>query len=82
MPKGPNGQKRPADVVSNAVLVMRIATGELGEPADTRNQAALALSRLGASKGGRTRAARLSPRRRKESAREASKARWAKGRQP
>lgn len=28
MPKGPKGQKRPADVVSNAVRVMRIATGE------------------------------------------------------
>ena len=28
MPKGPQGQKRPRDVVSNAVKVMRIATGE------------------------------------------------------
>jgi hypothetical protein len=28
MPKGPQGQKRPADVISNAVRVMRIATGE------------------------------------------------------
>jgi len=26
MPKGPQGQKRPADVVGNAVHVMRIAT--------------------------------------------------------
>ena len=29
MPKGPKGQKRPADVISNAVHVMRIATGEI-----------------------------------------------------
>lgn len=28
MPKGPKGQKRPADVIANAVHVMRIATGE------------------------------------------------------
>ena len=27
MPKGPQGQKRPADVIGNAVKVMRIATG-------------------------------------------------------
>ncbi len=29
MPKGPQGQKRPADVVANAVHVMRIAAGEI-----------------------------------------------------
>ena len=29
MPKGPKGQKRPADVIGNAVHVMRIATGEI-----------------------------------------------------
>jgi hypothetical protein len=28
MPTGPKGQKRPADVISNAVKIMRIATGE------------------------------------------------------
>ena len=28
MPKGPKGQKRPADVIRNAVKVTRIATGE------------------------------------------------------
>ncbi len=28
MPKGPKGEKRPADVIGNAVKVMRIATGE------------------------------------------------------
>ena len=31
MPKGPKGQKRPADVISNAVRVMQIATGEIDE---------------------------------------------------
>ena len=28
MPKGPKGEKRPADVIGNAVKAMRIATGE------------------------------------------------------
>ena len=28
MPKGPKGQKRPADVVGNAIRVAKIATGE------------------------------------------------------
>ena len=27
MPKGPQGQKRKADVIGNAILVMKIATG-------------------------------------------------------
>jgi hypothetical protein len=31
MPKGPQGQKRPADVICNIVQVMRIATGEAEE---------------------------------------------------
>jgi hypothetical protein len=33
MPRGPQGQKRPADVIGNAVRVMRIATGEEEEDA-------------------------------------------------
>lgn len=32
MPKGPGGEKRPADVIGNAVMVMKIATGEVKEP--------------------------------------------------
>ena len=31
MPKGPKGQKRPADVIGNAVRVMEIATGQREE---------------------------------------------------
>jgi hypothetical protein len=30
MPTGPKGEKRPADVIGNAVKVMRIATGDAG----------------------------------------------------
>jgi hypothetical protein len=31
MPRGPKGEKRPADVIGNAVHVMRVATGEIDE---------------------------------------------------
>jgi hypothetical protein len=34
MPKGPQGKKRPADVIGNAVLQIKIATGKATE---TRN---------------------------------------------
>jgi hypothetical protein len=33
MPRGPKGEKRPADVIGNAVHVMRVATGEIEEKA-------------------------------------------------
>ncbi len=31
MPRGPKGEKRPVDVIGNAVHVMRIATGEIAD---------------------------------------------------
>jgi hypothetical protein len=31
MPKGPQGQKRPADTVANAIRVAKILTGEVQE---------------------------------------------------
>ncbi|HTB79746.1 MAG TPA: hypothetical protein VK717_02540 [Opitutaceae bacterium] len=77
MPKGPKGQKRPADVVSNAVRVMQIATGQIeegGPAASGKNKAAAALGRL----GGTARAASLSASKRKKIAREAAKSRWNK----
>ena len=42
MPKGPKGQKRPADVIGNAIKVARIATGEETEdiPDDGKDKAA------------------------------------------
>ena len=76
MPTGPKGQKRPADVIGNAVKIMRIATGEEDDTVqdDGKDPAAKALG----AKGGRERSKRLSPERRKEIAREAAKSRWAK----
>ncbi len=49
-------------------------------PKRVKNPAAVALGKLGGSKGGRARAARLSPERRKEIAQRAAEARWAKAR--
>ena len=38
MPTGPEGQKRPADVIANAVHVAKIATGEATETNAKRAQ--------------------------------------------
>jgi hypothetical protein len=77
MPRGPKGEKRPADVIGNAVHVMRLATGEIEENIPTpesegKDPAAVALGR----KGGQARAAALGKRKRSEIARKAAKTRW------
>jgi hypothetical protein len=74
MPKGPRGEKRPADVIGNAVKVMRIATGEETEELDPMKSAAAELG----SRGGKARAASMSPERRKEIAQRAASRRWKK----
>ncbi len=76
MPKGPKGEKRPADVIGAAVKVMKIATGEIEEYVDDdgKDKAAQALGR----KGGAARAAKLSKKRRAEIAKKAAVARWTK----
>jgi hypothetical protein len=76
MPKGPQGQKRPADVIGNAVHVMRIATGEIDDatPDDGKDPAAKALGK----KGGAARAASMTPERRAEIAKKAAAKRWSK----
>ncbi len=76
MPKGPKGQKRPADVIGNAVRVMEIATGQREEEYDDdgKNKAAVELGR----KGGKARAEKLSKKRRTEIAKNAAASRWAK----
>jgi hypothetical protein len=71
MPKGPRGEKRPADVIGNAVHVMRIATGEVVEKLPERSAAA----ELG-SRGGKARAKKLTKEQRAEIARKGAKARW------
>ena len=74
MRKGPRGEKRPADVIGNAVKVMRIATGEETEELET-DRAKSAAAELG-SRGGKARAAKMTPERRREIAKKAAKTRW------
>jgi len=75
MPKGPKGQKRPADVIGNAVKVMKIATGEESEELteDGKNKAAQSLGKM----GGAARAKKLTKKQRSEIAKKAAAARWA-----
>ena len=74
MPKGPDGQKRPGHVIGAAIMVARIATGEVEE-----NEADPAVARRAAGKkGGKARARALSARERSEIATVAATARWKK----
>jgi len=51
MPRGPKGEKRPADVIGAAVQVMRIATGEATEALKPKDATAVALGKRGAVHG-------------------------------
>ena len=75
MPKGPNGEKRPADAIGLAVAVAKIATGEAEDVVvdDGKDPAAKALGK----KGGAVRAASMTPERRVEIAQQAARLRWA-----
>ena len=73
MPRGPKGERRPVDVIGNAV---RIATGQITDdvpsPEDEgKSAAAVELGRL----GGRARAKKMSKKQRTAAARNAAKAR-------
>ena len=75
MPKTPKGHKRPADVISNAVRVMQIATDEFDESETTgegKNRAAVALGK----KGGDARAKALNASQRVAIAKKGARARW------
>ncbi len=76
MPKGPKGEKRPADVIGAAITVAKIATGEIEDKSDDdgKDRAAQELGR----KGGKARASSLTPEERSEIARAAAAKRWGK----
>ena len=76
MAKGPKGERRPADVNARAVMIAKIATGEVEDAVtdDGKNAAAVALGRM----GGKARAEGMSAKRRKEIARKAAVKRWSK----
>lgn len=73
MPKGPQGQKRPADAIGLAVMIGKIATGEIE---DTVADPSKAHHSAGGKKGGAARAAKLSPEERSEIAKKAAARRW------
>ncbi len=69
MPRGPKGEKRPADVIGNAVRVMQIATGEIEEtPSSGRVRSGRA--------GGKARSKALSAEERRAIAKKAAEKRW------
>jgi hypothetical protein len=76
--------KRPRDPVQLSKLIGDILTGQVEDRAPDRladpnkDQAAVALGRKGARKGGIARAASMSPKQRTEIARKAAKVRWGK----
>lgn len=71
MPKGPNGQKRPADGVGMSVMVARIATGEEEETSYTSKN-----RRKSGVAGAKARMETLSATERSAIATKASGARW------
>jgi hypothetical protein len=72
MPKGPRGEKRPADVIGAAVRVARISVGEEAGDRAAPTSAAAELGKL----GGAARARNLSPERKQEIAKKAAAKRW------
>lgn len=82
MPRGPKGEKRPADAVGAAIKVAKIATGEIEDELtdDGKDKAAVELGRKGGLKGGKARWADLTPEQRSEAASLVAQARWRKKR--
>jgi hypothetical protein len=76
MPRGPKGEKRPADVIGNAVHVMRLATGETEEKIKPKDAAAVARGKAGGAKGGPARAAKLTRAQKSAIGKKAATARW------
>ena len=74
MPKGPNGENRPADAIGRAIHIAKIATGEIEDERESVASAAAQMGKL----GGKARAAAMTPERRAEIAKGAAAKRWGK----
>jgi hypothetical protein len=80
----PRRSSTDRDFAVNAFRVVEQAIGEhmdgtpLADPDAGKNPAAVALGRLGGAKGGRARAAKLSPAKRTAIAKKAARKRWGK----
>jgi hypothetical protein len=71
--------KCPRDPIQLGKLIVDIATGQIEDQTeDGKNAAAVELGRLGGEKGGKARAAKLTPEQRRTSAKNAASARWRK----
>ena len=72
--------KRPRDANQLAKLITDIATGQVedDDPDSGKDPAAVSLGRRGGLKGGKARAAKLTPEQRKEIARKGAAKRWGK----
>ncbi len=71
MPRGPSGERRPADVVGCAVRVAKIATGEIEErPVKKSGRVRSGLA------GAKARAEKLTKDERRKIAKKAAAARW------
>jgi hypothetical protein len=69
--------KKPADLNRLAAAIVGDATGEdRPDPDEGKDPAAVALGRKGGEKGGKARAARMTPEERSEAAKKAARARW------
>jgi hypothetical protein len=80
-PQTPKRKKRPRDANQLAKSIVDIATGETEDREPTpeeqgKDPAAVSLGRRGGLRGGKARAAKLSPRRRAQIAKKAARARW------
>ena len=69
MSRGPQGQKRPGDTIGAAVMVAKIATGEIEDILPSKR-------REGGLKGGKARASSLTATKRSEIAKQAAEKRW------
>ena len=80
MPKRSSRKKQgPEDANEAAFRVTQEAMGEAAPEAPSgKNPAAVALGRLGGAKGGKARAAKLTPKQRSEIAKKAATARWSR----
>lgn len=77
----PDRSRKPRDLNQMAAAIVESATSDEPEPDpdEGKNPAAVALGRLGGQKGGKARAAKMTPEQRSEQARRAAAARWSKG---
>ena len=81
MPQRSSKKKEPRDINELAFRIVEDLTSDKPpeEEKEQKNPHAVALGRLGGLKGGKARAEKLSPRKRKEIAKKAARVRWGGG---